>query len=106
MSLTARRYRPDVRDLAVIIVSTDQSRWLRRCLPSVLSRADGVELDLVVVDNGEGRETQELVDRHFSQARLLQCENRGYAHANNLAVATCDSRWVLFLNPDTELLED
>jgi GT2 family glycosyltransferase len=33
------------------------------------------------------------------------CANRGCAHANNRALNTCDARYVLFLNPDTEILE-
>jgi N-acetylglucosaminyl-diphospho-decaprenol L-rhamnosyltransferase len=89
-----------VHDLAVIVVSTDQAHWLERCLPSVVERAQGLELDLVVVDNGERGDVLGLAD-----ARLIRCENRGFAHANNVALATCDARWVLFLNPDTEVLE-
>ncbi|HUK95655.1 MAG TPA: glycosyltransferase family 2 protein [Gaiellaceae bacterium] len=92
-------------DLAVIVVSTDQERWLPRCLPTVLAASDGLGLDLVVVDNGTSQATQELVEREFPQARAIVCENHGFAHANNVALATCDARWVLFLNPDTELLE-
>ncbi len=31
--------------------------------------------------------------------------NHGFAHANNRAWMTCDARYVLFLNPDTELVD-
>ncbi len=37
--------------------------------------------------------------------RVLQAENRGFAHANNRGVMSGIGRYVLFLNPDTELLE-
>jgi N-acetylglucosaminyl-diphospho-decaprenol L-rhamnosyltransferase len=94
-----------VHDLAVIVVSHDQARWLPRCLPTVLERADGLSLDLVVVDNGTTRETAELVGRDFPQARTIVSENHGFAHANNAGLASTDGRWVLFLNPDTELLD-
>jgi GT2 family glycosyltransferase len=36
--------------------------------------------------------------------RLIECENRGFAHANNEALRTCDARTILLLNPDTEIL--
>ena len=32
-------------------------------------------------------------------------ENRGFPHANNEALMTADARYVLFLNPDTEIRE-
>jgi len=94
-----------VHDLAVIVVSHDQAQWLPRCLPSVREHARGLSLDLVVVDNGRTRESSDLVERDFPDARALVCENRGFAHANNAGLATTDARWALFLNPDTEVLE-
>jgi GT2 family glycosyltransferase len=94
-----------VHELAVIVVSHDHERFLPRCLSSVLERRDGVSLDLVVVDNGATGAARDLVEREFPQVRAIACENRGYGHANNLAAATTDARWLLFLNPDTEMLE-
>jgi GT2 family glycosyltransferase len=35
----------------------------------------------------------------------VTCENRGFGHANNRAFVTTDARYVLFLNPDTEILD-
>jgi GT2 family glycosyltransferase len=93
-----------VHDLAVIVVSTNQAHWLRRCLPTVTERAGGLALDLVVVDNG-GDGAADLVEREFPAARAIRCENRGFAHANNVALRTCAARHVLLLNPDTELLD-
>src|SRR5262245_59106066 len=93
-----------VHDLAVIVVSTDQAHWLRRCLPTIRERAGGVRLDLVVVDNGAD-DAAGLVEREFPGARAIRCENRGFAHANNVALRTCGARHVLLLNPDTELRE-
>ena len=92
-------------DLAVIVVSHDQERWLPRCLSTLLEHGQGSSLDLVVVDNGDTGAARKLVERDFPHARALASENRGFAHACNLAAATCDARWILFLNPDTEVLE-
>ena len=92
-------------DLAVIVVSHDQERWLPRCLSTLLEHAQGLSVDLVVVDNGSTGDARELVERDFPQARAIASENRGFAHACNLAAATTDARWLVFLNPDTEVLE-
>jgi N-acetylglucosaminyl-diphospho-decaprenol L-rhamnosyltransferase len=93
-----------VDDLAIIIVSTNEGRWLRKCLTTVFAHAGDVTLDVVVADNESTDETRTVVDS-FPGARLVQCENRGFAHANNRGYMTCDARYVLFLNPDTEVLE-
>jgi GT2 family glycosyltransferase len=94
-----------VDDLAVIVVSHDQERFLPRCLSTLLEHARGLSLDLVVVDNSASGAARELVERDFPQARAISSENRGFAHACNLAAATCDAPWLLFLNPDTEVIK-
>jgi GT2 family glycosyltransferase len=89
-------------DLAVIVVSTNERHWLERCLPTVFDRAGRIRLEVVVADNESSDGTGELV-RSIPGARVVPCANRGFGHANNRALATCSSRYVLFLNPDTEI---
>lgn len=92
-------------DLAVIVVSTNDSEWLTPCLSSVYARAGDLALDVVVADNESTDGTAELIRDEFPAARVVRCRNRGFGHANNRAVMTCDARYVLFLNPDTEIRE-
>lgn len=92
-------------DLAVIIVSTSEAHWLRRCLPTVFASAGDLDLDVVVVDNESRDGTAELVRSEFPRARVVQARNHGFPHANNRGLMTVDARYVLFLNPDTEILE-
>ena len=91
--------------LAVVIVSANSAGWLRPCLTSVFERSGGIELDVVVVASGCTDETIPLVEREFPEARTISCPNRGFAFANNRALETIDAEWILFLNPDTEILE-
>ena len=93
-----------MKDLAVIIVSTNEARWLRPCLETLFGKAGALDLDVVVADNQSTDGTRELVESDFPRARVVTCENKGFAHANNRALQTCDARYVLFLNPDTELV--
>ena len=90
-------------DLAVIVVSYNSADWLPACLESVIAHGEGLKLDLVVVDSGSTDETAELVTSKFPTARLVQCENHGFGHANNRGLMTTDARYLLFLNPDTEV---
>jgi N-acetylglucosaminyl-diphospho-decaprenol L-rhamnosyltransferase len=92
-------------DLAIIVVSTNEARWLRPCLSTVFEHAGSIDVDVVVADNRSTDGTHELVETEFPAARVVTCENRGFAHANNRGALTTDARYVLFLNPDTEILE-
>jgi GT2 family glycosyltransferase len=94
-----------VHDLAIIVVSTNEAQWLPACLSSVFAHAGSIDLDVVVADNESNDGTRELVEQDFPGARVVSSLNRGFAHGNNRALMTCDARYVLFLNPDTEILE-
>jgi N-acetylglucosaminyl-diphospho-decaprenol L-rhamnosyltransferase len=95
----------DQADVAIIIVSTNEAKWLEPCLRTVFEHAGGAALDVVVVDNESTDGTRELVESRFPQARVVESQNKGFAHANNRGAMTCSSRYVLFLNPDTEIVE-
>ena len=92
-------------DLAIIVISTNEAEWLRPCLTSVYEHADGVDLDVVVADNMSTDGTADVIREEFPLARTVLCENHGFAHANNRALMTTNARYVLFLNPDTEIVD-
>lgn len=91
-------------DLAIVVVSTNEAHWLRPCLSTVFAHAGHAALDVVVVDNESTDGTAELVAREFPAARVVASANHGFGHANNRGAVTCDARYVLFLNPDTEIV--
>ena len=92
-------------DLAIIIVSTNEAHWLEPCLRTVFAHAGDASLDVVVVDNSSTDGTRELVETQFPAARVVESVNRGFSHANNQGAVTCDARYTLFLNPDTEVVD-
>jgi GT2 family glycosyltransferase len=92
-------------DLAVVVVSTNDRPWLGPCLRTVFRRAGDLDLDVVVADNESTDGTAELIRDDFPSARVVRCSNRGFGHANNRAVMTCEARYFLFLNPDTEIMD-
>jgi GT2 family glycosyltransferase len=94
-----------VQDLAIITVSTNEAEWIRPCLKTVFTHVGDVSVDVVVVDNESTDGTADLVAREFPDARVVRSRNHGFSHGNNRALMTCNSRYVLFLNPDTEILE-
>jgi GT2 family glycosyltransferase len=94
-----------VADLAIVIVSTNEAHWLDGCLSSVYARAGTATLDVIVVDNDSVDGTREVVQAGFPAARVVGSHNRGFAHGNNRGLETTTARYVLFLNPDTQVVD-
>jgi len=94
-------------DITTIVVSWNTRELLARCLASVEREleASGLRGEIVVVDNASTDGTPDMVRKHFPVATLVALEeNRGFAAANNLALAQARGAAVLLLNPDAELL--
>jgi GT2 family glycosyltransferase len=92
-------------DLAIITVSTNEAHWIRKMLPTVFAHMGDISVDVVVVDNASVDGVAELVNTEFPGARTVWSRNHGFGHANNRGLMTCNARYVLFLNPDTEILD-
>ena len=93
--------------LSVVVVSWNTRELLTRCLESVRqSRATG-GIEVVVVDNASVDGSAQVVRERFPWVRLLaNTENVGFARANNQAIPWTTGRYVLLLNPDTEVEPD
>jgi GT2 family glycosyltransferase len=93
-----------VHDLAIITVSTNEAHWIRAQLPTVFARMGDIRGDIVVVDNDSHDGVAGMIASEFPEVRVVWSANHGFGHANNRALMTCNARYVLFLNPDTEIL--
>jgi GT2 family glycosyltransferase len=91
-------------ELAVVIVSYDP-KWLVPCLRTLLPSLAGTDSEVLVVDNSPRPGTRELLADPFPSVKVLRVPNHGFAHANNQGIAAADARYVLLINPDTEILE-
>lgn len=89
-------------DLAVIIVNYNVKHYLWQCLDSVKKASVGLDVETVVVDNDSTDGSVEYLEPLFSNVKFIRAGgNLGFSKANNKAVALTDSRYILFLNPDT-----
>ena len=91
--------------VCVAIVTYNSGRYIRRCLEAVL-RQKGVAIEVVVVDNASRDGTREILEDFGGRIRMIRSEvNLGFAEAQNRAIRSCSSDWVLTLNPDVLLLQ-
>src|SRR3989344_353610 len=94
-------------ELAIVIVSWNVKDLLRKCLRTIYQSQHRLTLEVFVVDNASTDGTPAMVEQEFSSAVLItNTQNRGFAAANNQAIAKSTGRYVLALNPDTELKPD
>lgn len=94
-------------DLAVVVVNYNVRELLRACLQSVQRASSGWSTEVWVVDCGSSDCSAAMIRDEFPWVRLIETGNFGYARANNLALRAIASdggaRYVLLLNPDTEV---
>ncbi|MEM9774221.1 MAG: glycosyltransferase family 2 protein [Chloroflexota bacterium] len=100
-------------DLAVVVVNYNVCQLLKNCLNSLFASTGDVSYRVIVVDNASPDDSVKMVRSEFPQAELIaNQDNVGYPAANNqgmvaLGVGSNNApRYVLLLNPDTELPVD
>jgi GT2 family glycosyltransferase len=94
-------------DLSIVIINWNGWAVLRNCLASIYDSPQGVEFEVIVVDNASSDESVRSIEREFSKVIVLRNErNLGFAAANNQAFSVAKGRHVLLLNNDTLVLPE
>ena len=92
-------------DLSIIIVNWNSKEYLEKCIESILFWTVDIKYEIVVIDGASFDGCGEMLHRRFPQVRFIQSEtNVGFAKANNVAFRESHGRYILLLNPDTELI--
>ncbi|MFF2371003.1 glycosyltransferase family 2 protein [Agromyces sp. NPDC058110] len=91
-------------ELSIVVVNYNTREATSACLRSVIDASPGVDLELVVVDNGSTDGSVEAFRERFAAdpvAVVEAGENLGFARGVNLGARSAAGSWVLLLNPDT-----
>jgi GT2 family glycosyltransferase len=91
-------------DLSIIIVSWNTKEYLLRCVESIFQAGAIDQAEVIIVDNGSREGSGDDVKGTSPFIRLIQNDrNLGFAKAVNQALQKASGRYVLLLNPDTQV---
>lgn len=93
-------------DVSIIIVNYNTLSTTAACIDRIVEATIGVTFEIIIFDNASTDGSRE----HFSADRrvsyIYHHENIGFGRANNQALERARGRNILFLNPDTLLVND
>ncbi len=90
--------------LSIVIVNYNVKDLLKRCLESIFQYEKDVEFEVIVVDNDSKDHSQKMLKSDFPQVKVMQNKrNLGFSAGCNQGIRESRGRYLLLLNPDTEL---
>lgn len=96
-----------MKKLSVIIVSYNNETLLKKCLDSLYSFNDLDDcLEIIVSDNSPNMSAYEFVKKNYKSVQIIHnSKNGGFGYGNNRGYDISTGEYLLFLNPDTYLIE-
>lgn len=93
--------------LSVVILNYNVRYFLELCVLSVQSALEGIDGEIIVVDNNSSDGSCAMMQHRFPDIKLIQNnDNLGFPKGNNLGVAQAKGKYICILNPDTVVAED
>lgn len=93
--------------ITIVIVNWNSKDMLKNCINSIIKHNNMELIRIVVVDNDSSDNTAEMVSNIFPFVIFINSGgNIGFARANNIALPYINTKFVLFLNPDTLVYEN
>ncbi len=95
-------------DLSIIILNYNVKELLINCLDSIFKNKTLKEnWQIIVVDNASEDGSMSEVRKRYTDIEILENKtNLGFAAGNNVGVKKALAPVILFLNPDTKIVED
>jgi GT2 family glycosyltransferase len=94
-------------DLSVITVTWNSKEHIAEQIRSVFSGCKTISCEEIVVDNGSKDNTVQIVKKEFPEVHVIVNENNeGFGAANNAGLEKATGRYVLFLNPDMQVMPE
>lgn len=96
-----------MKQLSVIILTHSQCSVLAHCLQSLMPAIQGIDAEVIVVDNASADGTDKMLAEHYPEVRVLCNDiNRGVAAARNQGIKASCGEYILILDNDTVVNAD
>lgn len=93
--------------LSVVIVNYNVKYYLEQCLHSLYKALEGIESEVVVIDNASIDGAEAYITPEFPQVKWIQnTTNAGFSKAANQGIIRTTGEYILLLHPDTLLPAD
>ncbi|MCK6607892.1 MAG: glycosyltransferase family 2 protein [Flavobacterium sp.] len=93
--------------LSVIILNYNVRYFLEQCVLSVQKALEGIDGEIIVIDNASSDDSCEMMKTKFPHIKLIENkDNLGFPKGNNIGVAQAKGEYICILNPDTVVAED
>ncbi|MEK7502227.1 MAG: glycosyltransferase family 2 protein [Patescibacteria group bacterium] len=95
-------------DISIIIVSYNTQEFTKKCIDFIYkSKLNDLKYEIIIIDNASSDNTVSTLKKHFPKIICIENkDNLGFAKACNQGVKASRGRYLLFLNPDTEVDKD
>lgn len=91
-------------DVTISIVSNNNRELILGCLDSIYKTADGLDVEVIVIDNVSSDGSVGAIRERFPQVRLILNEKKeGFSANHNKALRVAQADFILVLNDDTIL---
>lgn len=93
-------------EISVIVVSYNTADLTTTAISTLIENT-ATHFELIVIDNASDDNSADIIESRFPRIKLIRSEkNIGFAAANNLASNFATGKYILLLNPDTELFDN
>jgi len=91
--------------ICVVIPAYNIAEFIGRAIDSVLAQTHKPD-EIIVVDDGSGDNTAEVIKSYGTKVRYIYQENAGLSAARNTGIKAAGSEWIAFLDGDDEWFQD
>lgn len=96
-------------DVSIVIVNYNTAALIRDCVASICAKTEDIQYEIIIVDNQSSTNDLSILEEistRYNIRIVASTQNLGFGKACNLGVKISTGRNILFLNPDTLLINN
>lgn len=94
-------------DVSIVIVTYNCRDKTLNCIKSIYKEVKRINFEVIIVDNNSKDDTVEFFKEAFANLKIIENKkNIGFAAAVNQGIFKSTGKYILLLNPDTEVVSD